>query len=397
MEVPRGMRDFLPAEAGLRKEIIARIERVYVSYGFQPVAVPALEYLSTLRAKCGEEVSGQLYEIEDMGLRFDLTVGLARMVSNRSLPKPFKAYNIAQVWRRDEPQYGRYREFWQADCDIIGADTPESDAEIIACIADALKEIGIEKFLIRINNRITLSDIIKNAGIDEKNITATIRALDKLDKKGETEVKKELLQQLERKQVSALFKLLKSKRAFAGSDRIDAVVRLLKEYGIKNVKVDLSLARGLGYYTGMIFEVMTDKKLGMIAGGGRYDGLLGVYGAPAPAVGGSIGIDRVAELMQGKLTIPSRGREIYIATIGDVSRYAAGVVKKLREAGIIVSLNLTNRPLKKQLSYANSLNFPFVGIIGEKEQGKRAITLRNMKTGEEQMLSVEKVIDTLSD
>lgn len=386
--IPRGTRDFLPDEMNFRKEIIEKIERIFKAYGFNPIDVPVLEYLKALRAKCGEEVSGQIYEIEDMGLRFDLTIGLARLVSNTSLPKPFKAYNIGKVWRRDEPQAGRFREFLQMDADIIGSNSMKCEAELLSLVCDCLKEIKIKNFKIRLNNIKTLRDIIRKAGISENKIDSVMRSLDKLKKKGKEEVKEEMLQKdISESAIKEIFRLINSKsKEFDGIDELDQILSFSKEYGVKNIVLDYTLARGLGYYTGPVYEIEADAEIGSIGGGGRYDGLLSLYGSPSPAVGISFGIERIFEVLKPK-SLEKTKTKIYIATVSDKAYpYAIKVAKELRKRGIAVSINLTERDLRKQLDYANSLSVPYVAIIGEKEVKEGKITLRDLKSGKEKLI-----------
>lgn len=394
--VPRGMRDLLPEDMIQRREALLAIERAYKSYGFEPVETPALEYLKVLRAKCGEEVRNQIYEIEDMGLRFEFTAGLARMTANSSLPKPFKAYQIGPVWRRDEPQKGRYRQFWQADIDIIGSQSMKCEAELLACASDALKAIGIADFTIRLNSRKTLADIITKSGIIEAGVSSeeTMRSLDKLKKKGDDAVRAELLGKgAPEGAVDRLFDLISSKPSeeFAGIDELNQILDFSKAYGTENIRIDLSLARGLGYYTGPIFEIESTADLGTIAGGGRYDDLLGLFGSPSPAAGISFGVDRLMELLKlaKERKAPKSVVNIFIAVVGDEQYpYAVGVAQQLRAAGANVSLDLTDRSLKKQFEYANANGMPFVAVIGEKEAKEGKLTLRDMSSGKETLLPV---------
>jgi len=397
---PRGMRDFLPEEMNMRKEMLECIESVYRRFGFEPVETPALEYLNVLRAKCGDEAGGQIYEIEDMGMRFEFTAGLARMIANSSIAKPFKAYQIGPVWRRDEPQKGRYREFWQADIDVIGSTSMKCEAELLACASEALQKIGINKFKIRLNNIKTLNSMMAKVGIALELIPIAKRALDKLKKKGEQEVKKEMLEKgIGKSQVNELFKLILSKdRNFEGVAELEQIIELTNEYGLKNIEIDYSLARGLAYYTGPVFEFESTEDLGTITAGGRYDNLLELYGSSAPAVGISLGIDRLAELIKIKenKSKEKTQTQIYIATVDDkFYSYAIKVANELREKGINVSLNLTERNLRKQLDYANSIGVPFLAVIGEKEVKEGKITLRDMKTGKEEFVSIKEAEEKL--
>jgi histidyl-tRNA synthetase len=396
---PRGMRDFLPEEMSFRSKVMDKIRAVFESYGFDPACTPAIEYLNVLEAKKagGEELTSQTFEIEDMGLRYDQTVGMARMVANNSLPKPFKRYSIAPVWRREEPQYGRSREFWQADIDTLGSDSLKCEAEILACAYNALKSIGI-KSTIYLNNRETIQDILAKAGIKEEQMTAAMRILDKLKKKGKTEVEKEMLEKgISKTNISKIFDLITSdSKDFKGLDKLNEIVDLCKDYGIKNIKIDYSLIRGFAYYTGPVFEFegeKGEKNIGSIAGGGRYDNLLSLYGSPSPAVGLGLGLERIFEILKPEKFERKTDAKIYVAVIKkEFYNYAISIAQELRENGIPVSMDLTDRNLRKQLDYANSLGVPFLAVIGEKEMKDKKITLRDMKSGKEEFISAKDAV-----
>jgi histidyl-tRNA synthetase len=396
---PRGMRDFLPDEMEVREKVIGTISETYKKYGFMQIQTPALEHLSILRAKCGEEVKYQIYEIEDMGLRFEFTASLARLFSNISIPKPYKVFQIGPVWRRDEPQKGRYREFWQADIDIIGGESKKCEAEILACMSEVYGNLGID-CRIRINSIKILDRIIEKIDAIEFNQDIK-RALDKIKKKGKKEVEQELLKIIPSSKVNRLFSIIELKEKKEIEDikeleekEIGDVIRFAKSYGIKNIEIDYSLARGLAYYTGTIFEFEATENIGSIGGGGRYDALLALFGQGSPAVGGSIGVDRVVELLKERKNV--KGEEkvekkgIYIANIGEGTyEYALEVAKKLRKNGLACSLNLTDRNLRKQLDYANAMKFRYVIIVGEKEMKERAIRVKDMETGKEEILNID--------
>ncbi len=419
---PRGMRDFLPDEMELRERVINTIKETYRKYGFLQVQTPALEYLSVLKAKCGEEIKYQIYEIEDMGLRFEFTAGLARLISNVSVPKPYKVFQVGPVWRRDEPQKGRYREFWQADIDIIGSESKKCEAEILTCISEVYKRLGIEH-KIRINSIKILDKIIERIDANEFNQDIK-RALDKLKKKGKKEVERELSEKIPVSKVKNLFSIIEARKKGKvmkeleelEEKEINEVIKFTNIYGLKNIEVDYSLARGIAYYTGTIFEFEADEGFGSIGGGGRYDELLGIFGQGSPAVGGSIGVDRVVEIVKDKMKEKSRksikkgkkerekeDREerdrkgIYIANIGEEAYdYAIKVSKILRDNNIGCSLNLTERNLRKQLDYANSMNFKYAIIVGKDEIEKNVIKVKNLSTGKEKILSVRDFIEDFS-
>ena len=399
---PRGMRDFYPIEANLRKHVIQTIEKIYSSYGFDPIDTPALEYLDVLNKKSGDEVKKQIYQIEDMGLRFDFTVGLARFISNTSLPKPIKVYRSGPVWRRDEPQKGRYREFWQSDVDIIGSNSLKCEAELISCAYDALSALGLKNISFRLNSRVCLFDMMEKADVEKSKIQTAIRILDKLDKKGEGGVKQEMREAgISEESIDFIFKAISSKKQeFVDSDKLKMIIELVKEYGINTVEIDYSLARGLDYYTGPIFEIQSSPFPFSIGGGGRYDELLSLYGSPSPAVGISIGVERVVDILKQEKKIDERSpftqADVFIANAKDSSYdYAVKIARIMREKGIKASLNITERDLRKQLEYANSLKFKYIVIVGEKEKQTEKVTLRNMETGEEKSLPIKDAVSLI--
>ncbi|VVB73935.1 Histidine--tRNA ligase [uncultured archaeon] len=396
---PRGMRDFYPAEASLRKEIVSTIETVYRSYGFDPIDTPALEYLEVLNRKSGEEVTKQIYQVDDMGMRFDFTVGLARFIANTSLPKPIKVFRSGCVWRRDEPQKGRYREFWQSDVDIIGSTSERCEAELLSCAMDALHALGIWKFRFRLNSRKTLSDILMKSGVSSDKVVPAIRALDKLEKRGEGGVREELIAAgIGEDSIKLLFKAIASKKKeFVDTDRLESIKEMAKEYGVKHVDIDYTLARGFDYYTGPVFEVATENSSLSVGGGGRYDELLGFYGSAAPAVGISLGVERLADLLKAERKIkegePSTAAHVYVAPVkDDAYMYAISVAKTFRSMGLGVSLNVTERDLRKQFDYANSLGFRHVAVVGKKEADLGKVTLRDMKSGKEEQLPIKEAV-----
>lgn len=400
---PRGMRDFYPIEASLRRELLSKIEGVYLSYGFEPYDTPALEYLEVLQRKSGEEVKKQIYQIEDMGLRFDFTVGLARFISNTSLPKPIKVFRSGPVWRRDEPQKGRYREFWQSDVDIIGSHSMKCEAELIACANDALNAIGLTEVKFKLNSRECLFDMMEKAGVEKEKIQSAIRILDKLDKKGEGGVREEMLSAgISEESISLIFKsIISRKQEFVGSDKLQEIIELARGYGVENIEVDYSLARGLDYYTGPVFEIKSGPSQLSIGGGGRYDELLGLYGSPSPAVGISLGIDRIMDIIKEKKKIdtnaPFTSAQVYISNIKDETyEYAQKVASIMRKSGLRVSLNLTERDLRKQMEYANSMKFKYIIIVGLKEKELQKVTLRNLATGEEKLISIKDAISLIN-
>jgi len=403
----RGMRDFLPEDMIIRQKIIEKIKKVFEAYGFAPLETPALEYSKLLGKKYGEE-ERLIYRFKDKGgrelaLKYDLTVPLARVVASNPLSKPFKRYQIQPVWRYDRPQKGRYREFWQCDIDTIGIKSNLADAEIVACAAATLKTIGLKKFTIRINNRKLMNQMLIDAGVAQRLIVPALRAIDKLDKLGEDGVGAELRKKgVSKETIATLLEFIRIKgplnkifKAFLVDKEIKKELQefesYLKSFGVKNYMWDLSLARGLDYYTGPVFEIIGGKGIGSIAGGGRYDNLIGMFaGQSVPATGLSFGLERVAEVL--KLEKKKTKVKVYVIPIQTIKQ-SIKIAEQLRKAGINVDIDLQDRSISKNLGYANKLGIPYVAIIGKKE--KKNIRLRDMKTGKEQLMAIKQVIKKL--
>jgi len=395
---PKGMRDFLPEDMVLREKVIGTIKDVYQKYGFQPMETPAMETLDTLKAKAGDEVEKQIFIVEDdMGMRFDLTVGLARVVANTSFPRPFKRYQISRAWRKEEPQRGRFREFWQADADIVGTKGMRAEAELLSMAREVLEKLGFKKPVILVNNRKVLETLVKNLNIDERKIEI-FRLLDKIDKIGEDEVKKQM-EKVIGKKVKELFSAIEIKGN--NKKKLEAAKKIDEEAGKEleqivdlcnfDVEVSLSLVRGMGYYTGPVFEIKLSKEIGSVAAGGRYDELLSVYGQGDYATGISFGIDRLVTLMKKENTEPFA--RVFVACVKpDIYKDAVKIAEKFRKKGIPTEVDLNERNLKKQFDYANALNIPYIAIVGERELKQKKINLRDMKTGKEKLVSVEEAV-----
>lgn len=403
---PKGMRDILPEDMLVRKQVIERIERVYRKYGFRPMETPALEYLDTLKAKAGEEADKQIFSLEGekLALRFDLTVPLARVTATNTFPRPFKRYAIERVWRREEPQRGRFREFWQADVDIIGSSSMRCEAELLLIAREVCKDFGFPKPQILLNNRKILDALSERLELGEKKADV-FRALDKLDKMGEGEVQAEIRGLIGSKKTEILFKLIKT----TGTNRQKlASAKKLSEEGAEEleqildlcdfeIEIDLSLVRGLGYYTGPVFEIKLAKGMGTVVAGGRYDNLLGIYGQADCATGISVGIERLITLI-----LERDGNErktysrVFVASAKpDFYKDAARIADELRVAGIEVETDLGERNLRKQFDYANALSVPFIAVIGEREIKSKKLTLRDMKSGKEESLSIKEAVKLL--
>lgn len=404
---PKGMRDIPPADMMVREEAMDKIRDIFRSYGYRPLDTPAMEYLKTLRAKAGEEVSKQIFVIEggEYGLRFDLTVPLARFASTTDEPKPFKRYAIDNVWRREEPQRGRFREFCQADADIVGSSSMRCEAELLSLARDVCRAFGFDKPRIMLNNRKILDGIAKKIGVSETQKADVFRVLDKLDKIGEEEVEKLLREILDEKTDEFLSIMraagdndtrlgLASKYSKEGADELRQILGLCDF----EIEVDLFLVRGLGYYTGPVFEVKLSDDIGTVLAGGRYDKLLGVYGKDDPAVGISVGIERlITLLLERNQASKKTNTRIFVAAVKpEFYSNAMDVSRKLRKAGISCETDLNERNLRKQFDNVNALSIPYVIVLGQKEVESGELTLRDMSSGDEEKLPLEKIIEKIS-
>ncbi len=396
-ETLKGFRDFLPKQMAIRQRVFRIIKEVFESYGFDPIETPSLEYAEILLGKYGEEADKLIYRFKDQGnrnvaLRYDLTVPLSRVIAqyDNQLAKPFKRYQIQPVWRADKPQKGRYREFTQCDVDIIGSSSPLADAEIIAIIYDVLRKIGFEKFTIRINSRQTLFSVMESAKVPQEKTLSVIRSIDKLDKISREEVEKELIiKNIEPKIIKKIFSSIKK----IGPDSfLKNVLSLTKKLGVPEnfFRFDPTLARGLDYYTGPIYETIVEKpKIGSITGGGRYDKLIGMFtGKEIPACGTTIGIDRIIDVI-GELNLwpeifPTKTQILIALFDKSFLEQAIEISQILRAENVNneIYLNAVDR-LEKQLKYADKKGIPFVIILGPEEIQKNTIILKNLKTREQ--------------
>lgn len=420
----KGTRDFLPEEMILRQQVLEKIKSVFEIFGFQPLETSALESWEILSAKGagGEEILNETYNFKDkgdrrVGLRYDLTVPLARvMASNPNLNLPFKRYQIEKVWRYGDIAKDRFREFLQADVDIVGSESMLADSEIISCAISVLNSLGFKKFLVRLNNRKILEALVKYADVKDNKIIDVLRSIDKLEKTGVENVKKEL----ENKNISndSIKKILEFIRIDGKpEDVLNKIEKMIKNDGIDELKqiisylekmkvepkfkIDLSLARGLDYYTGPIFEISAEENIGSIAAGGRYDKMIGLFsGKDIPATGISFGIERIIEVMRERkmIELKKTNVKVFVASVNDkLTDKVLEIVQKLRSNSISTDYDMRTRSLSKQLNYANSLGIPNVIIIGEKELEKNYVKLRKMDTGKESLLKIENLIDLFSD
>ncbi|MBZ9572800.1 histidine--tRNA ligase [Patescibacteria group bacterium] len=418
-KILKGFRDYLPEKMILRKKIIEIVREVYERFGFEPLQTPALEYAETLLGKYGEESDTLLYQFRDyggrgVGLRYDLTVPLARvMAMYPELPKPFKRYQLAPVWRAEKPQKGRFREFIQFDPDIVGTSSMMADAEIINLIYETMKALGFKRFVIQINNRKILDGFISKLGINKNQSPVVFRILDKLEKIGIEEVRKELVEKgLDKETVKRFLRFIQIKgnnqeiltqlkellsgnsEGIKGIEELGSILGYSKEVGIpeENLKINLALVRGLDYYTGPVFETIISDcpEVGSVFGGGRYDNLMGMFcEKEIPAVGVSIGIDRIFSAMDTLKMFPNKTAiSQVLVTVFDKSTeiQSLKLTNELRKLGINTEIYLGEGNLSKQFRYANKKNISFVIIIGSAEIKENKVTLKNMATGEQKTI-----------
>ncbi|MCB9878330.1 MAG: histidine--tRNA ligase [Planctomycetes bacterium] len=434
---PSGMRDFLAADVQRRRHVLAIVQRVYESFGFVPLETPTIENLTTLLGKYGPEGDQLLYRLlhrrdklrraldeglqagaldelglADEGLRYDLTVPLARVVANyKDLPAFYKRYQIQPVWRADRPAKGRFREFYQCDVDITGSQSMVADAEVAGAIATVLEQLGFADFRILLNHRELLRALVAEAGIEAERESSALIALDKLDKIGVDGVRKELGEKgIAEAAAGALFAGLDAMREPGALERLAAgqgagangareLLELLAAAAGspagRHLTFDPTLARGLSYYTGPIFEVQVDDLAGSMGGGGRYDGLIGMFQKqPVPAVGFSLGLERVLLVMEQRGMFPDLGigPQLLLCRMAGVSAAdAVGTATALRAAGLRVELFADEAPMKKQLAYANTLGAPFVGILGPQEVEQGVLALKDLRSGEQVAVPVAEV------
>ena len=446
--IPKGTRDFGPVEMAKRNYIFNTIREVYALYGFRQIETPAMENLSTLMGKYGEEGDKLLFKIlnsgdfrsgisaEDYssdsaarlaarfcekGLRYDLTVPFARYVVQHrdELQMPFKRFQIQPVWRADRPQKGRYREFYQCDADVVGSDSLLNEVELMQIVDEVFTRFGI-RVCIKINNRKILTGIAEIIGEADKIVDITV-AIDKLDKIGLDKVNDELravglseeavekLQPIialsgsnEEKLETMRRVLAESETGLKGVEEVAFVLETLKNSQLHNeIELDLTLARGLNYYTGCIFEVKAlDVQIGSITGGGRYDNLTGIFGMPGlSGVGISFGADRIYDVL-GQLDLypqeTQSGVQLLFINFGATeAAHCLRLAAQARLAGIATEVYPDSVKMKKQMSYANAHNVPFVALVGETEMAEGRITLKNMTTGEQQSLSIEEAVKAI--
>ncbi|WP_199136300.1 histidine--tRNA ligase [Pedobacter sp. ASV12] len=453
--LPKGTRDFSPQEMVKRNYIFDTIKTVFKKYGYAEIQTPSMENLATLTGKYGDEGDKLIFKILNSGdflgkvdeqllatknsqlatskisekaLRYDLTVPFARYVvmHQNDIAFPFKRFQVQPVWRADRPQKGRYREFYQCDADVVGSPSLLNEAEFVLIYHEALSNLGLKDFSIKINNRKILSGIAEMIGKPELIVDMTV-AIDKLDKIGLDGVSKELLERgftesdIEQlkpvilldgsnvEKIESLKKVLaNSAIGLKGIEEIETVFNYVSKLATHNpqpttqLELDITLARGLNYYTGCIFEVKTNEvAMGSIGGGGRYDDLTGMFGLKdLTGVGISFGADRIYDVLEELNLFPetaAQGTQVLISNFDEAAElYALPVLQQLRTAGIATELYPSATKLKKQLGYADSKNIPFVVLIGAEEMQNGLLTLKDMKSGEQQQLDVASIIEKLT-
>jgi histidyl-tRNA synthetase len=448
--IPKGTRDFLPAEVAKRTYIFDTIRDSFVRYGFSPIETPAFELSSTLLGKYGEEGDRLIFKILNSGdkvkkadldaleagnlarfsnslsekaLKYDLTVPFARFVVQRQndLTFPFKRYQIQPVWRADRPQHGRYQEFYQCDADVVGSDSLLYEVDFVLLFDEVLSNLKIPDFTIKINNRKILSGIAEVSGESDKIIPITV-AIDKLDKIGIDGVEKELIEkgvsQDAMSKISPLFKITGDTRSrisqmkdflsdseigLKGIEELEFILDTVDDIGVSQAKIefDVTLARGLNYYTGAIFEVVANSiKMGSICGGGRYDDLTGVFGMKdMSGVGISFGADRIYDVLTELDLFPASARnalEVLFINFGsEEQNYCLKLVKEIRANDFSCEIYPISAKMKKQMKYANDRGVKYVALVGDQEMKENMIQLKNMNSGDQVSVSIDELIKTL--
>lgn len=448
--IPKGTRDFGPEVMVRRHYIFSVIRSVFERYGYLPLETPSMENLSTLTGKYGEEGDQLIFKVLNNGdylkdaddaalnqrdsrklsfsicdraLRYDLTVPFARYVvmNHHQIALPFKRYQIQPVWRADRPQKGRYREFYQCDADVVGSNSLLNEVELVQIFDDVLTGLGLTDFTIKINNRKLLSGLAEKASVSDRMTDMTV-AIDKLDKVGMDGVRKELLSKgFSEEQWQIISDVLSTKgtnfekldamraslqgseTAAKGLDELQYILQRIEAIGLKkaSVEMDLTLARGLNYYTGAIFEVKANHvQMGSICGGGRYDDLTGIFGVPGlSGVGISFGADRIYDVMAELNLFPeSLGAttKVLFTNFGEKEElYCLNILRQLRDVGINAEIYPEAAKMKKQFKYADDKKIPFVAIVGEEEMKEQCIALKNMTSGDQEKINISDLVQKL--
>jgi len=421
------MRDLMGPEMKIKEYLVTTAAEVFRHFGYEPLDSPAMELWETLSAKGGEEIEAETFKFKDkgdreVGLRFDLTVPLARIsASNPHLPKPFRRYALGKAWRYDRPQPGRYREFAQADVDILGSSSPAADAEVVLVALEFLRRVLGSDYVIRINSRKVLRGLTEIAGVPDELASECFRAIDKLDKIGRDGVNEELQArgigteeseflldaiELRGSGIEALENFAKllngSKIGIEGVDELKMMAEIFEESGAEAfTEFDMSLARGLDYYTGPVFEVdfLGEPKVGSLGGGGRYDLLIEKFGGPPTAATGiSLGIDRLIDVLAAcrAAELLDIGLDAFVAPVKrPMVKYAMGIQSALVKAGLSSVVGIMERPLKKLLEQADTKKAKYVVIVGQRDLEKGEVSLRDMSTKETRQVEIGDVANEL--
>ncbi len=424
---PRGTRDYLPEDMAIRREVIEKFRRVFELYGYGEVLTPAFEYLELLEAKAGPEVKEQIYWFKDkagrkLGLRFELTTPIARIIASRpDLPKPIRFYYIAPVWRYEEPQKGRLREFWHAGIELIGSSKVYADAEVIAVMYRALREVGLQNVIIRINDRLLAEALARKVGLKPP-FDDYFRILDKLDKQGIDGVKQLLkdfgldsekieltidfitLSGTNEEKLENAMKLL-GDEIKSSIDRLNKLLDLLRgSYNIPEnaLVIDFSIVRGLAYYTSLVFEATVPdvKEIGSVAGGGRYDNLIELVGGPKlPATGMAIGVERVIEALMIKGIVKKKNvnsdKVLVVPVNQEVYNQSVSIAELLRSHGISCEIDVLGRKLGTLLEYADKLGMRFAVIVGKRELAEKKVVVRNLVERRQEVVKIDELASYL--
>lgn len=409
MQTLKGFRDFLPQEKSQRDFVTKKIKKVFEDFGFAPLQTPTLEYASLLLGKYGDEADKLVYSFKDRGdraiaLRYDQTVPTSRVLAQyqSQLPRYFRRYQVQSVFRADKPQAGRYREFTQCDIDIFGSTSPLADAEILTTTYFALREIGFKQIELRVNDRQVLFAALKAFTTESVDLFSLVQSIDKLDKLSEEEVAQELIKKgLSSDQAGAALGAINQASV---SENLQQIIENAQELGIpeKSLVFTPTLARGLDYYTGMIFEIILPKyRGGSVGGGGRYDNLIKqLSGNDIPAVGVGLGFDRIVEAALQLDLLPQKisNTQILVTIFGEeFQKTALQATKQLRQAEIRTELYPAVDDLRKQFKKADQASIPYTLIIGEEEAAQNKVSLKNMQTGKQELVSLDRVIEKLKE
>lgn len=426
-QILKGFRDYTSDHMLLRQEVIARFRQVFERHGYEPIDTPALEYMEILTGKAGENEKLMYHFLDqgdrEVGLRYDLTVPLARYVAmhQNDIVVPFKRYHIAPVWRAEKPQRGRFREFWQCDADIVGSSSMLADAESISVLVDALHAVNLTSAVVAINHRKLLEALGRLAGVPDDRAPTIFRAIDKLGKIGRDGVKRELIGTgIDDEQASQVLELVtlegtadelldeadRRLEGIAGGPESVREIRKLVDYigqlGVPRTawKVDLSLARGIDYYTGPVYEAIVEEpKIGSVAGAGRYDGLVGQFlGRDIPATGMSLGFERIIDVIRefDLLSTSSSGADVFMVGFPDTLADSAHVARQLRADGLNVDQSmLPHRHVGEQLKYASRRHIPLAIILGRSEIERQVATIRDLRSGEQREVDLSLLSETI--